>query len=124
MNINEVIDVLYESELDQVELVLIESTGAVRVSGFDSVGSWRGYYNEPALFMGENHDKYDLLPLLRELTTETYYGYKGGEYTYTGTQELVIEECHRAFSGDGYINKIVERGSYIQLICTKDQDDD
>ena len=123
MNIDEVLNALYETELDQVELVLIEDTGAVRVSGFSDVGSWRGYYNEPALFMGDNHDKYDLIALLDELTDKTYEGWKGGEYNYTSDQGLVIETEHRAYSGDGYINKVVERDDCVQLICTKEQDD-
>lgn len=120
MNINELLNELNNSEIDRVELVLIEGSGAVQVTGFSDVGSWRSYYNQPAIFMGEEHDKYGLIVLLEELTTKTYQGWKGGDYKYSNDQELVIEKCERADSGDGYINKVVEKDSCIQIICTKE----
>lgn len=122
MNINEIITALEESELEQVQLVLILDDGGVQISGFDYEGSWRGRYNEPCVFMGGDDDKYALINVLHRLTSETYIGWKGGEFTYSGDDELNIEPEAGRYSGDGYVTRVTESldEQYLQVICVKE----
>lgn len=122
MEINEVITALEDSAINQVQLVLIIDDGAVHVSGFSYEGSWRGRYNEPCVFMGNNHDKQELIKALHSLTTDTYEGWKGGDFMYSGRDDLNIDIAPNTYSGDGYISRVVatDDGEYLQIICTKE----
>lgn len=102
-------------------LVLIEDDGTRKESGFSHEGSWRGSYNQPCIFMGDNTDKGDLIQALRRLKSDTYEGWKGGEYNYGGYDNLEMEQQPRDWTGDGDDWSVIEneeRGC-INITCTK-----
>lgn len=124
MYINELIGELEQSTLKRVVLVLIEDDGTRKESGFSHEGSWRGSYNQPCIFMGDNTDKNDLIQALRRLKSETYEGWKGGEYNYGGYDNLEMEEHTRDWTGDGDNWDVVEDKNYgcIEITCIKNMD--
>lgn len=125
MNINEIINKLELSPFDKVNLILKdEYEGTQTVSGFSHEGSWRGHYNQPCIFMGDNQDKSELIEALHRLKSETYFGWKGGEYNYNGYDELNMEKNPRDWSGDGYIYRVVGNrvADCVELICRKSID--
>ena len=65
-------------------------------------GSWRGVYSEPCIFVkkGETSILKDWLPFCERLKTETFEGYKGGEYKYSGDEYLHLEENWGNYGGD------------------------
>ncbi len=72
--------------------------------GFKPVdcGSWRGIYAEPCIFVEDGQAKLsDFLPFLDQLISgEIFYGYKGGDYTYNGSEPMNMELYSSAYSGD------------------------
>lgn len=55
-------------------------------------GSWRGVYAEPCIFITEGKSVLsDFLPFIERLTTENFYGYKGGEYRYNNHDPINFE---------------------------------
>lgn len=65
-------------------------------------GSWRGVYSEPCIFVkkGVASTLEDWLPFCEMLKTETFEGYKGGEYEYSGDEYLHLEEDWGDYGGD------------------------
>jgi hypothetical protein len=61
---------------------------AVLAFGFDSPHSYRGYYDQPAVEPTANVTVASMKGCLARLVTETFTGYKGGEFTYHENQDL------------------------------------
>lgn len=82
------------------------------------VFSWRGFYAEPCCSLStERTAKYENLDMLRRLTNEVFYGYKGGEYTYT-FDDLIHFECDDCSSSpsDEYLKGFIERNRNSEII--------
>lgn len=121
MNIDTILDNLYEIECDTVHLVLTTKHNT-NTTGFSHAGSWRGYYNQPALFMGDNTSKHDLIDELECLRSgQSYEAYKGGDYSYDGSYPLTIETDSSTYTGDEYISSVryCQKTQSIKVICTK-----
>lgn len=122
MDIDSILDSLYMIECNIVHLVL-ETEHNTNTSGFSHAGSWRGYYNHPALFMGDNTSKDNLIDELECLRSgQSYEGYKGGDYSYDGSYQLTIETDSSTYTGDEYINSVryCQETQSIKLTCIKD----
>ena len=117
MNLGEIFETLMALPCDKVELVTIKGTKS-SITGFDSVGSWRGSYDEPCIFRGGNYDKYLLLFHLRQLLTEKYTGWKGGTYWYTPESPLHIEDYAGSYSGEHEVQSVkhIEDRDVIQIV--------
>ena len=79
----------------------------------EDVFAWRGIYAEPCCsLLTKQTTKQENLDMLRRLTNEVFYGYKGGEYTYTFDDWINFEcDCSEYTDGrylKGFINKYKE----------------
>lgn len=81
--------------------------------------SWRGSYDKPSMDITEPYSVSDsdvaqLLDILDELTTEEFYGYKGGEYRFDVTDELWADSYGNA-DCKGFVDIKLEDG-IVKLI--------
>jgi hypothetical protein len=62
--------------------------------------SWRGVYAEVAfdVLVGQEMSKQDMLANIEKAYTETFYGHKGGEYTYDDYTDVHFEEGRSRWS--------------------------
>jgi len=132
MNINDIIEAIHDinsSELDQswgaeylpVKIIFTTDDGVIE-SGFDGIDSWRGAYNEPCLFLGDNSSSKDLLKELYMIQSGSgYTGYKGGHFSYSGDYDLNVETACNTYSGEGHIDLVYfdETRKCIIITCTK-----
>ena len=75
------------------------------------VFSWRGVYAEPACSLTcTSTQKQDNLDMLRRLTNEVFYGWKGGEFTYTFDDTIHFECEQSAYTpNNGYLIGFIAR---------------
>lgn len=59
------------------------------------VFSWRGIYDEVAFTPSKTGTKEESLKLINNALTETFDGYKGGEYTYKESTDVHFEFSER-----------------------------
>ena len=71
--------------------------------GFGDVFSWRGSYNEPCFSIAEDVTVGECLTLVEDALTLTFFGYKGGEYTYEGWETPNFEQTSRDYTDGGYL---------------------
>ena len=72
------------------------------------VFSWRGVYAEPCCSLStQRTTKQENLDMLNRLVTDTFYGYKGGEFKYDDWQDINFEECYRAWSDGKYLIQFI-----------------
>lgn len=87
-----------------VKLVKTINDDNEEVTGFDTIASWRGSYDEPCLIQGDKHSSRDLLKELHFIQQGyEFTGYKGGRFKYMGYDYLNIESSESAYTGDGYV---------------------
>lgn len=83
----------------------------------EDVFSWRGVYAEPCCSLSTEHTtKQENLDMLRRLTNEVFYGYKGGEYTYTFDDRINFECDCSEYSGGGYLKGFIKRNKDSEII--------
>jgi len=86
----------------------ISSLGNTMDFCIEDVFSWRGSYNEPACTISTNNTtKEHNLYMLGLLTTETFFGWKGGEYTYRAYSDIHFEEDAGSWSDGKFINSFL-----------------
>lgn len=74
----------------------------------EDVFSWRGAYAEPACEISTRRvSKQHNLDMINRLLTETFRGYKGGEYTYNEIDDIHFECEPGAYSDGKYLNKFL-----------------
>lgn len=86
--------------------------------GLSKPFSWRGSYDEVAFAIVGSMSKEEVLENINLAYTETFYGYKGGEYKYGDWTDVNFEEeGSRNYSGGGYtsrkIAELEESDEYI-----------
>jgi hypothetical protein len=91
MTIGEAIDKLNECEV-----------GMMFESGFGMPHSYRGYYDELAVEPMANVRVSDMLHALDRGLTETFEGYKGGDYTYN--EDTTLNLAHYGMCGGGELS--------------------
>ncbi len=79
--------------------------------GITNPFSWRGSYDEVAFSIVESPmSKEDILANIELAYTETFYGYKGGEYKYQDYTTVNFEEegsCH--YSAGRYVAQMIAK---------------
>ncbi len=81
------------------------------------VFSWRGIYAEPCCSLSTKQtSKQENLDMLRRLTNEVFYGYKGGEYTYTFDDQIHFECDISSYTGGSYLKYFIKRNKYSGII--------
>ena len=95
-------------EIKYLELTDWENIRGLVLEGY---GSWRGSYNEPCLYIREDPDgritPHDLEVARKALLSETFYGYKGGEYNYYEHYRLNVEVYSSSWSDGQYIQRLL-----------------
>lgn len=77
--------------------------------------SWRGSYDEVAFSLIKNtSDKYDNLIAIKSALTDTFRGYKGGEYQFCDTTEVHFEYDTSSWTDSGYSTNLIEELSEYQ----------
>lgn len=79
--------------------------------------SWRGIYSEVAFKMLEQSmTKEEILENIELAYTETFNGYKGGEYRYNDHTDIHFETDRSSYTDGGYVSrwiaKIEEKEEY------------
>lgn len=81
----------------------------VKLEGF---GSWRGSYNEPCLFITADCNSkithQELEEVRQSLLTDTFYGYKGGEYRYSENSDVNVERSRKDYSNCEHLNDLMK----------------
>lgn len=73
--------------------------------GISQPFSWRGVYAEVAFEMLEQPmTKEEILANIELAYTETFYGYKGGEYRYHDHTDIHFETDYGSWSDGGYVS--------------------
>ncbi len=72
--------------------------------------SWRGIYAEVAFSIEEREStKEENLSKIRKALTETFIGWKGGEYSYKPYTEVHFEAGHGEWSDGDYVRNWIEK---------------
>lgn len=76
------------------------------------VFTWRGYYMEPAVYIkNDESTKGHNLAMLDALTSDTFIGWKGGEYKYDGSEQLHFETDSSSYTAGRFImNFLMKHG--------------
>lgn len=78
--------------------------------GISEPFSWRGSYDEVAFEIVEQPmSREEILENIQKAFTETFYGYKGGQYTYCENTPVNFEEDTFKWSDGGYCSKIIAK---------------
>lgn len=72
------------------------------------VFSWRGVYDEVAFVPSKDGSKEESLKQIDRALTETFYGWKGGEYTYEEYTDAHFETEERGFSDMALYNLLLK----------------
>nr|DAR63522.1 MAG TPA: hypothetical protein [Caudoviricetes sp.] len=72
------------------------------------VFSWRGCYDEVAFIPSKNGSKEDSLRQIDRALTETFDGWKGGEYTYEDYTDAHFETEERGYSDMALYNLLLK----------------
>ena len=77
--------------------------------GISEPFSWRGSYDEVAFEFTEfPMSREDILKNIKMAYDNTFYGYKGGEYTYSDHTEVNFERNDRTYTCGEYTEKWIE----------------
>lgn len=81
--------------------------GTLFAYGLSEPFSWRGSYDEVAFsFTRKRHTREDILEIIDSVKNRTFFGYKGGEYTYDNDTPVHFEKEYRDYSDGDYITKL------------------
>lgn len=89
------------------EVYIIINEDMENTYGYEEIDSWRGSYDTPCIFTGNEHSSLGLLKELYFAQSENYFtGYKGGLFSYRPHTEIVIDHGYGTYSGDGEIDRV------------------
>lgn len=72
--------------------------------------SWRGVYSEVAFTINENEStREELLEKINRALTQTFFGWKGGDFTYSEHTNVNFEESHRSWSDGEYTENWISK---------------
>lgn len=78
--------------------------------GISQPFSWRGVYAEVAFEMLEQPmTKEEILANIELAYTETFYGYKGGEFNYDDYTNIHFEESYGSYTDGGYTSQMIAK---------------
>lgn len=73
------------------------------------VFSWRGYYNEVAFVPSRKGTREESLELINRALTETFEGYKGGEYTFDNYTTVHFEPYQSSCTDIALFNLLINK---------------
>jgi hypothetical protein len=86
----------------------IESLGETMNFRITDVFSWRGSYRLPACSISaELTTKEENLAMIERLLSETFTGYKGGEYEYSDCDDINFEPGYWAWTDGRYLIQFI-----------------
>ena len=97
-----------------IDLLYTVNENAIFARGFHNAHSYRGHYEELAVEPKDNVPVSEMISCLERAVGETYTGYKGGEFTMIGSEDvyLAFEGC----CGDRIIGyKVTDNGYHLVL---------
>jgi hypothetical protein len=72
--------------------------------------SWRGSYDEVAFeILQSPMSREDILKNIEIAYNETFYGYKGGEFRYSGCTPVNFEQDYSRWTDGGYRDRLIAR---------------
>lgn len=72
------------------------------------VFSWRGIYSEVAFSVEKSpSNKEEILDMINKAYTETFYGYKGGEYSYGDYTDVYFEASYSLYTDGSYVKNLI-----------------
>ena len=78
--------------------------------GISKPFSWRGSYDEVAFeILEQPMTREEILANIEKAYKGTFYGYKGGEYTYKDYTEVHFEEDSRSNTAGGYCAEMIAK---------------
>lgn len=78
--------------------------------GISEPFSWRGNYSEVAFeILEQPMTREEILANIEKAYKETFYGYKGGEYTYQDYTEVHFEEDSSRWTDGGYCSEMIAK---------------
>lgn len=80
--------------------------------GISEPFSWRGSYDEVAFSIIKNVTVKECLDNIEKAFTETFYGYKGGEYKYFDKTPVNFESDSGRYSGGSYAEYVIDEYFY------------
>ena len=85
-------------------------TGKAFDYGISEPFSWRGSYNEVAFeILEQPTTREEILVNIQKAYEGTFYGYKGGDYTYNDYTDIHFEEDYGAWSDGGYCANMIAK---------------
>ena len=94
----------FKQQIEQAE------SGKVFEYGISSPFSWRGSYDEVAFeILEQPMSKEDVLENIEKAYTDSFYGYKGGQYTYDDYAEVNFEEDSSRWTDGGYCAEMISK---------------
>ena len=83
-------------------------SGKVFEYGISQPFSWRGSYDEVAFeILQSPMSREDILKNIEIAYNETFYGYKGGEFRYSGFTPVNFEEDYSCYTDGGYCSRLI-----------------
>ena len=93
----------FRDHIDQLE------DGTIFTHGISLPFSWRGNYEEVAFeVLDTMSQKEDMLKAIAQAYTETFYGYKGGEFTFEDDTPVHFESDPSSYTDGGYVERWIE----------------
>lgn len=81
--------------------------------------SWRGSYDEVAFDIEEKPSTpKENLDKIKEAYNETFYGYKGGEFTFDDCTSINFEQDTGSYTDGGYCEKLISELLDIEKVET------
>ena len=94
----------FKQHIEQVE------TGKTFDYGISEPFSWRGSYNEVAFeILEQTMTRDEILANINKAYEGSFYGYKGGEYTYKDYTEVHFEEDTSRYTDGGYCAEMIAK---------------
>lgn len=96
--------------------------GTVFDYGISEPFSWRGIYSEVAFCISsQKTTKEDILERINNALTETFEGYKGGDYRYNEHTDIHFESEISSYTDGGYCSQWIERITEESEYYTQEQ---
>ena len=94
----------FKQQIEQAE------TGKTFDYGISEPFSWRGSYDEVAFeILEQPMTREEILANIEKAYTGTFYGHKGGEYTYEDYTEVHFEEDSSRWTDGGYCAEMIAK---------------
>ena len=85
----------------------VEDKSKILKWGISEPFSWRGIYSEVCFSIEKNVSVEECIEKIEEVLSETFYGYKGGEYIYDMDTPVHFEADGSGYSDGEYVEEML-----------------